>query len=88
MASDMTNSDSQMAVCPKMCSTNPIQEYRRRKRIALETAMKNAIVAGIVIDGERDSDASARGISPIAITNSHEKPKIRLPERSVSIGGR
>jgi hypothetical protein len=70
-----------------MWRTKPIQEYRRRRRTALPTATKNAIVVGIVIDGDRDSDASAKGISPIAITNSHEKPKIRLPDRSVREGG-
>ena len=88
IASDMTNSDSQIAICPKMWRTIPIQEYRRRRRIALPTATKNAMAGGIVIDGDRDSDASAIGVRPIAITNSQEKPKIRLPERSVSVGGR
>lgn len=50
--------------------------------------MKNAMVVGIVIDGERANDASASGIKPIAITSSHEKPKIRLPDMSVRAGGR
>jgi hypothetical protein len=50
--------------------------------------VKNAIVVGIVIDGDRERDASAIGINPIAITRSHEKPKMRLPDRSLSAGGR
>ena len=68
----MTNSDSQIAICPKICRTRPTQEYRWRSKTALPTATKNAMVAGIVMEGERDSEASAKGISPIAITSSHE----------------
>lgn len=84
----MTKSDSQIAICPKICRTRPTQEYRWRSKTALPTATKNAMVAGIVIEGDRESEASAKGISPIAITRSHENPKIRLPDRSVSAGGR
>lgn len=84
----MTNSDNQIAICPKICMTSPTQEYRWRSKTALPTATKNAMVAGIVIEGERESEASAKGINPIAITRSHEKPKIRLPVRSLSAGGR
>jgi hypothetical protein len=47
----------------------------------LPTAMKKAIVVGIVIDGDLFSDASARGKRPIIMTRSHENPR-RAPSKT------